>query len=313
MDPLRFQAETHGFFTRAQAHDCGVTDKQVASAVRCRGWLRLRRGYFTFPDLWAELDELARFRVRGAMAMDSLGPSVALSHVSSLAEHEIAMWGLPTDRVHVTRLDGGAGRIEAGVIHHEGFSLADDVTSVNGLRVMAPVRSALEACIRADNEVALSVLDSLLHQEHGDSDSLMDQFKVMQHWPGIRHLHIPVRMADGRSASPGESRGRWLCWACGLPAPELQYAVHDVDGTLLGTTDWAWPEDKLLGEFDGRVKYGRLLQPGQEPGEVVFAEKQREDRLREVTGFGMVRLTWADYDVPTLTAGRIRRQLSRVS
>ena len=313
MDPLRHLAETQGFFNRAQARHCGVTDKQVASAVRGRAWLRLRRGYYTFPDLWSELDELARYRVRCAMAMDSLGPAVALSHVSALAEHEIATWGLPLDVVHVTRLDGGAGRIEAGVVHHEGFSLGDDVTTVNGLRVMAPVRSALESCIRSSNEVALSVLDSLLHAEHCDHDALISQFKVMQHWPGIRHLHIPVRMADGRSASPGESRGRWLCWTRGLPPPELQYSVYDADGALLGITDWAWPEDRLLGEFDGAVKYGRLLRPGQDPGEVVFAEKQREDLLREVTGFGMVRLTWSDYDVPTVTARRIERLLRRAS
>src|SRR5689334_22095643 len=248
MDPLRFLAETQGYFTRAQARDCGVTDKQVASAVRCRGWLRLRRGYYTFPDLWVALGELARYRVRCAMAIDSLGPGVALSHVSALVEHGIATWGLPLDRVHVTRLDGGAGRIEAGVVHHEGFSLADDVVSVHGLPVMAPTRSALEACIRADNEVALSVLDSLLHEGLSDVDSLMTRFELMQHWPGIRHLHIPARMADGRSASPGESRGRWLFWVHGLPAPTLQFPVYGVDGTLLATTDWAWPEHRLLGE-----------------------------------------------------------------
>ncbi len=52
------------------------------------------------------------------------------------------------------------------------------------------------------------------------------------------------------------------------------------------------------------MKYGRLLEPGQDPGEVVFAEKHREDELRELTGFGMVRLIWSDYDRPSVTAGR---------
>ncbi len=69
------------------------------------------------------------------------------------------------------------------------------------------------------------------------------------------------------------------------------------------------PSTRCLGEFDGRWKYDRLLLPGQKPGEVVFAEKQREDRMREVTGFGMIRLTWEDLNRPQTTLARLRRQL----
>ena len=311
MDPLRFLAETQGFFTRAQARDCGISDRDVTAAVRHREWVRLTRGYYSFFDLWKPLDELQRHRVRCAMAMDSLGPSVALSHVSALVEQGIAVWGLPLNHVHVTRLDKGAGRIEAGVVHHEGLLLNDDVVMVDGLRVVTADRSALEASIRASNEVALVILDSVLHQGHCGPDELMERFKQMQYWPGIRHLHIPVRMADARSASPGESRGRWLFWALGLPAPELQVEVRRADGSLVGICDWGWPG--LLGEFDGRVKYGRLLQPGEEPGDVVFAEKLREDEMREVSGCRMVRLTWSDYDAPADTVARVRRMLALAS
>ena len=73
------------------------------------------------------------------------------------------------------------------------------------------------------------------------------------------------------------------------------------------------PTHGLLGEFDGASKYGRLLTPGQDPGEVVFAEKHREDVLREVTGYGMVRLIWSDYDRPRVTVARIERLLRRTA
>ena len=44
--------------------------------------------------------------------------------------------------------------------------------------------------------------------------------------------------------------------------------------------------------------------------DVVFAEKRREDRMRELTGFKMIRLTWSDIDKdPLATAARIRRML----
>ena len=70
---------------------------------------------------------------------------------------------------------------------------------------------------------------------------------------------------------------------------------------------------RLLGEFDGRVKYGRLLRPGQTPGDVVWAEKLREDALRRTTGFGMERLVWADLDRPRSTADRLWAMLRRAA
>ena len=120
-------------------------------------------------------------------------------------------------------------------------------------------------------------------------------------------------MARPGSESIGESRGYWLCRVFHLPAPKPQFKVVRRRGVLKGTCDWGWPEHGLLGEFDGRIKYGRLLKPGQEPGEVVFAEKRREDLLRELTGYGMVRLIWSDYERPRATAARIERQLRRAA
>ena len=63
-----------------------------------------------------------------------------------------------------------------------------------------------------------------------------------------------------------------------------------------------------VGEFDGEIKYGRLLKPGQSPGEVVFAEKVREDRIR-ATELGMARWVWDELG-PAFgpVAARIRAQ-----
>ena len=58
-------------------------------------------------------------------------------------------------------------------------------------------------------------------------------------------------------------------------------------------TDFAWPEQRTVGEFDGKIKYGRLRKPGQTAGDVVFDEKLREDAIR-AQGWEVVRWTWAD-------------------
>jgi hypothetical protein len=313
MDWLRVSCETRGFFTRAQARDLGYGDREMARAVRSGVWKRIRRGYYTYGDIWAGLDEVARHRVRAHAVLDSLGPSVALSHVSGAVEHGIATWGVSLSRVHVTRLDGASGRIEGDVVHHTGASLDRDLMELDGARVMVPGRCALETAILGNPESALVTLDSALALRLETPDGLFARFTEMERWPSTRHLHIPVRMADPGAQSPGESRGRWLFRQGGLPAPQTQFEVHDSAGHLLGTTDWGWPDHGLLGEFDGFSKYGRLLLPGQAPGEVVFAEKHREDVLREVSGYGMVRLIWSDYDRPRFTVARIERLLRRTA
>ena len=311
MDPLRFICEQDGFFTRAMARELGYDDKSVTRLVRAGVWTRFRRGYYCFTDLWSSLDEKAQYLVRCRAVLHSLGNDVALSHESGVIAHELGIWKPDLRHVHVTRLDGAQGRIEGDVIHHEGKWLDTEVVEVDGLRTMLPVRCALEYGTRADSEQTLVVLDSLLHKGLADESDVGRQFEKMGAWPGARHLHVPVRMADGRSESVGESRGRWIFWTLGVPAPDLQVKIHNTDGVLRGICDWGWLHLDVLGEFDGRVKYGRLLRPGQDVGEVVFAEKQREDELREITGCTMIRLTWDDYQRPRLIRDRLLRLMKR--
>jgi hypothetical protein len=63
-----------------------------------------------------------------------LGAAVALSHTSAALAHGLALWEPDLSLVHVTRLDGGAGRTEAGVQHHEGLCLEGDAVFREKLR-----------------------------------------------------------------------------------------------------------------------------------------------------------------------------------
>ena len=309
MDPLRLRCETDGFFTRAMARDCGYSDRAIDRMHGSGKWLRFRHGYYTFPDLWASLDEPGRHLVRCRAVLHALGRAVTLSHVSSLVVQGIVPWGADLDRVHVTRLDGGAGRVEGDIVHHEAASDLGDLRTRQGLLVTSADRAAIEAGTHCTGEQAFTTFNQVLHARLCTPDELAHRFELMQHWPNTQRLHVPIRMADGRSESVGESRGMWLFRTHRLPAPVSQFEVRDAAGVLRGTSDWGWPGQGLLGEFDGRVKYGRLLRPGQDPGEVVFAEKRREDLLREITGYRMVRLVWEDYRRPRSTAARVERML----
>lgn len=311
MDPLRLICEQHGFFTRAMARDCGYTDKNVTAEVRAGIWTRFRRGYYCFSDIWRQLDDRERHLVRCRAVLHSLGRDVALSHSSGLVAHDVELWGAPLGRVHVTRLDGDASRIEGDVVHHRGVVGDDDFVVVDGMRVLRPARCAVEYASTASGESALVAFNSALNKGRVSRQELFDQFACVASWPGMRHVHIPIRLASARSHSVGESRGFWLFWAARLPMPELQHEVRDDGGVLRATCDWGWPELDTYGEFDGAVKYGRLLKSDQDPGDVVFAEKQREDEVREITQGTMIRLVWSDYDRPRVTIARLQRALRR--
>ena len=122
-------------------------------------------------------------------------------------------------------------------------------------------------------------------------------------WPGVPDARRVVAFADARSESVGESRSRVAIALAGLPSPQLQWPVFL--GRTTAYTDFAWPAQRTVGEFDGKVKYGRLLRPGQSPGDVVYAEKLREDAIR-AEDWEVVRWTWADLHDFTDTAARIR-------
>ena len=306
MDPLHVMAESTGYFTRPQAMRLGYDDNAIARACRTGRWHRIRPGAYTYPDLWPDSQQ-DRQRLTGHVVADRLAPNVALSHVNGALEHGLLVWDYDLSLTHVTRLDGGAGRTEAGVIHHEGLTCGDDLALIGGRLVMQPVRAALETASLGTSEAALSLFDSLLHLGKGTPEVLEATYQTLQQWPAMQKLRVPVLMTDPRPESVGESRSRWLFHAQHLQAPELQFHVYDDHGRLLGITDFAWPEHQLFGEFDGKVKYLRHLREGETPGDAVFREKRREQLLCEQLDWRMVRLTWSDLYSPAATVARIRR------
>jgi hypothetical protein len=80
---------------------------------------------------------------------------------------------------------------------------------------------------------------------------------------------------------------------CMAASPTTTASSNDAQGEFLARVDFALPEYGIVGEFDGRAKYGRLLKPGTSPGQAVFDEKLREDAIRQ-QNFQVIRWTWPD-------------------
>ena len=153
-------------------------------------------------------------------------------------------------------------------------------------------------------------LDAALHAELLDLGELLERLLEIAGTPGSRAAARAVRFADGRSESVGESRSRVLLHRLGLPPSDIQFRVTTPGGEFVARTDFVWADERLVGEFDGRIKYGRLLRPGQDPGDAVYEEKQREDAIRD-EGLSVIRWTWADLQRPDRLGARVGRALAR--
>jgi len=287
----------------------GLNDRAISRLLANGSLVRIRRGAFVDAAVWKQLDEEGRFGLRGRAVLKQAKTSTALSHASGLPEYGAPLWGFDLSKVHVTRTDGLSGRHEAGVHQHSGTVRPGDLAVVNDVLVMNPSRIALETTTLGNTEAALCVINDLLHRGLTTPELLNSQYVGMDTWPDTLAAEIVLRLADGRIESIGESRTFWCCYQHGLPMPEPQYKVRDPYGRVAARVDFAWPQFGVFLEFDGMIKYEKLLRPGQRASDVVVKERDREALICRLTGWRCIRVTWADLASPARLAARIREAL----
>jgi hypothetical protein len=309
-DLLSHISDPDGIFLRREALTVGLDDRGLARAVRARVIHRVRHGTYVLAEHWAQLDDVGRHLVRAKGVLRTAKAELVLSHITALALMGAPMWGLPLGEVHVTRLDGRAGRREAGVAQHSGALLPGDVCESGGVRHTSATRSALDLTMVTDVEHSLPVLDHLLHVGAVQHRDLCRGARSRTVWPYTLSTEIAVRLADCRSESVGESRSRYMFWRGGLPTPLSQYAVVGDHGGTVARLDFAWPEFRVFLEFDGKDKYTKYLKQGESVVDAVLREKKREELVCRLTGWRCIRLTWADLHRPHETVNYIRAVLA---
>ena len=300
-------------FLRGEALAAGYRDREITQLVRGGEWHRLRRGAYVATALWAQADESQRHSLLASAVVKQARTKVVLSHVSALPAYAAPLWNLRLDLVHVTRTDRRAGRHEAGVRQHQGVLLPGDVIEWQGLDVTGPTRTALDITTVADTETSLCIVNHLLHTGQTTLEDMAMRYESMSRNPDTLKTDLVMRLADPRIESLGESRSFFMFWRHGLPAPEPQYVVRDHTGREVARLDFAWPEHGVWLEFDGKEKYTKFLRDGETATAAVLREKRREDRIRELTGWRCIRITWSDLLDPARTVARIRALLVAAS
>jgi hypothetical protein len=300
---------TAPIWLRSDLLEGGHSDRDVAALVRTGALHRLRRGAFVEGTTYDAASPEQRHGLLVRAVVRQARTSVLPSHHSALPFLDAPMWGVPFDRVHVTRPDHRAGRAAAGVRQHQGSLTQGDVSVIHGLEVTSATRTALDVTTTCTTEVSLAVVNDLLHRGLTTLAALRDRYATMVTNPHTLKTDLVLRLADPRLESVAESRTYLMLFRGGVPAPEPQFPVLDETGYEFARLDFAWPKLGAWLEFDGREKYLRHRRAGESVTDAVLREKCRESRISELTGWRCIRITWADLERPNHTLSRILRVL----
>ncbi len=288
--------------------DQGRTHFELERQVRSGVLSRIRRGAYAEP-LPPGTGPTSTHRALLTAALRQLSDDAVVSHVSAAIILGLPTWSDQLARVHVTRNRVGGGRIERDLTVHGSLLGTADTTVVDGVRVTSLARTVVDISCTESIERGVAVGDAALRLGLRD-DELRAAIDAARRRRGVGRARSVAGLVDVRSESVGESFSRVRFWRWGLPAPVLQVEVRDSYGRLVGRGDFGWPEVGTIGEFDGKVKYGALLKPGQTAQDVLLAEKRREERIREL-GWQVVRWGWADLNDRSGLVARLEAAFGR--
>jgi hypothetical protein len=295
-----------GLLLRPSLLAAGVTDDEVRRLRRRGELVAVERGAYLDPTDPRLRRPEERHVLQMAAALPRLAKDAVVSHQSAAVLYGLPVWNMPLSRVHVTRAKR-SGALRTGRLHvHTAPLDADEIVLVGEVAVTSVQRTLVDLARTLAFEEAVAVLDAALHKHLVTRAELAAALERTARWKGAPKARRAVDFADPRPMSVGESRSRVAMARIGVVTPVLQWKVVGPGGIVLGTADFGWPDHGYAGEFDGFVKYGRLLRPGQVPADVVFAEKRREDGMRTVLR-GLARWVWDEIDAFEEVARRLPR------
>ncbi|MGY1805327.1 DUF559 domain-containing protein [Blastococcus sp. SYSU D00922] len=274
--------------TRSGAAAAGISDAQL----RHRGVVRLSR------DTYLPRALLQDVTARIAAVLLTAPPNAVVSHVTAAA-----IWGLAIplqaddERVHLTVATGSAVRARSDRAIHRSPLVADEVSERLGVRLTTPQRTWRDLAMVLAPPALLAVTDQVLARWCTRAQ-LRAQLDLRPSGRGAARARAVLPVGDRGSDSPMESVLRWLLHAAGVPAPVLQHEIRTPDGRFFA--DFAWPELKVLVEFDGDHHRERKT----------FVDDVRRQNALVAAGWTILRFTSADViGRPDDVVARIKRAL----
>ncbi len=303
MDDWLHATDRHGVASVADLRGAGLGRRTVMAMVKAGVLTPLTHGWYAsgpVPD-----DGERHVLTTRAMLRSHEGRAVAAHHSALL------LLGLPTlgadlRVIRMARRTPGPTRVKPSL--RLGRAVPPELQDAE---TVTPALAAVQHGLSAGPLSALVAADGALHAGIITRTDLDDAVAHVHGHPFSQGVAKMLRHADGRHESPGETRLAYALRLLGIAAsPQVRIPGSNA------IVDFLVDQAPVVIEFDGKVKYGRgadELDPfgrRREGRDVLWHEKQREDRLREL-GYEVVRVTWSDLDSPEELAARIRRAVAR--
>jgi hypothetical protein len=236
----------HGAYTYRFAREA-LGEYRLRTAVESGELLGFGRGVLL--DARRVLD----LRTRSAGALLLTGAGGVLTGPTAAALHGCtAVGGFP---VHVRVPYARRIRSRGGLVVHQGEVAPDDVTTLDGLRVLAVDLTIAEVLCTAPRRAALACADqSLRALRPEDRPAFVSEVAARLadrvDRRGTKRARMLLSMATGLPSSPAESAFLLVLADAGLPRPVCRYEVPDLTGRHHARLAFAWPELRVALEYD---------------------------------------------------------------
>ena len=313
-----------GPWRRADVLSAGWTAAQIRRAVEGGRLARPYRDVLAMPaapappgaqgrGLWLSTQAMARLTIATGRA--------ALSHASAAEWQGLWLPRRSDDLLHLT-VEDGRDRCEGDVRIHASALPERMVTTVRGLRVTTPSRTAVDVARGRTLPDALIALDGACRRIGGAEASvaylrtpegraaarassvldLGDVLDAQRRWPGSAVVRTALDHVDPASESAFESWSRGWMVLDDLPRPTVGLRVVGASGRVLWS-DFGWEEARVLGEADGFGKFGT------DESAVREALVRERHRQRDLEDAGWTVVRWDPRESPRLWLARLRRAL----
>jgi hypothetical protein len=305
-------AKQRWLLTAEQAWWSGLSPGQVSWRLTSGEWLALMRGvYLLDADMYDGLPVATWWRAALlAHGKDAclVGRSAARAHGAQglpWDEHEVDLAVVGGEPRSARWLDLPGRPVDGPLVVVRQWPVqADEVVMLDDIRARAVGPSTVDAALLLDRAHAVCLFDWSLGSGVLDEQALDRLVAGAKRRPGVVHVRSAAALADGRAASPLESRVRLACVDGDLPPDDLQYEVRDSWGRVVAIGDLSWHKKRrrpLIAEADGR-------DPHEKPAAVLH-DRRRGNAL-VIQCCDTVRFTWSDALRPVYIQQVVRAALA---
>lgn len=264
-------------------------------------------GVYARKSCWESLSKRER-AYRTIAALQRIHPTWTFCHNSAAVALGLPIALDDLDSVHIAVDPAQRGRSTKGVIRHVVEN--DRPIVVRGIRTTSLERTVFDCMRIADFGMAVAISDYVLRQSEiskalrGKAKQSRDRYLAyfsslgMRKLKGARRASIAMLYADPRSESVGESLARATMIEMGFALPDLQRTLpHPLDPGKTFRVDFCWLREdgmRIIGEFDGAVKYENPETRGGVSALKVLEEERRRESLLSVYGMPIVRFSYKD-------------------